>query len=269
MEITSNMISTKTIICRSNLVLAIEDIYKHLSPGKRDYIDEPFQIEMVYYQNSVKHMESVIPKKKKQSFRNSLNIVVNLNGKKINFKTSKNGKFQLTGCRSEEQALKCIQYFVTICLKECHDYITALDECAFFEFQTVMTNIDFDIGFPVNRQRLDEIMNQETIYKSLFETSFGYTGVNIKFPVNLEDIMMCHYSAQFKMIDGISGWTPTIAHSKYSSFLKKKTKYNTFLVFHSGKVIMSGMTAESMKTDLNCFLDLVRSWKNRIEETIS
>lgn len=263
------MVSTKTIICRSNLIIAIQDIYEHLNLGKRDYLGDNFQIDMIYFQNHIKHVASIIPKNRKQSFRNSLNIVVGMDGKKINFKVSKNGKFQFTGCRSEGHAVDCIKNFMEICRRECSNDITALDRDAVFEFQTVMTNIDFDIGFPVNRQKLDEIMNKETNYRSLFETSFGYTGVNIKFPVSIDTLKIPQYSASFCFEEGISTWKTSVLKIPFASFLKKKGKYNTFLVFHSGKVIMSGMIAESMTEDLNVFLNIVRGWKSRVEERAS
>ena len=46
-----------------------------------------------------------------------------------------------------------------------------------------MTNIDFNIGYIINREELNRYINEHTEYNSLLETSFGYTGVNIKIPV--------------------------------------------------------------------------------------
>ena len=60
------------------------------------------------------------------------------------------------------------------------------DGCDNFEAILVpaMRNIDFSLGFYVNREELDSYINEETEYTSLLETSFGYTGVNIKIPMN-------------------------------------------------------------------------------------
>jgi TATA-box binding protein (TBP) (component of TFIID and TFIIIB) len=49
---------------------------------------------------------------------------------------------------------------------------------------------------------------------------------------------------------------------------KKKGRYNTFLVFHSGKVIMSGMFLETMEKDYNHFIDLMKEWEPTIKEKI-
>ena len=44
-----------------------------------------------------------------------------------------------------------------------------------------MTNIDFDLGFNINRIHLDKYIKQKTEHKSIYEPSYGYTGANIKF----------------------------------------------------------------------------------------
>jgi hypothetical protein len=49
---------------------------------------------------------------------------------------------------------------------------------------------------------------------------------------------------------------------------KQKKKYNTFLVFHSGNIIMSGMMRETMKRDFDIFIKLLMEWKPYIEEKI-
>jgi hypothetical protein len=54
-------------------------------------------------------------------------------------------------------------------------------------YDPVMYNIDFSLNFKVNRENLDTLINTETSYTSLLETTFGYTGVNIKFPVNISE----------------------------------------------------------------------------------
>jgi TATA-box binding protein (TBP) (component of TFIID and TFIIIB) len=46
----------------------------------------------------------------------------------------------------------------------------------------------------------------------------------------------------------------------------KKDRYTTFLVFHSGKVIVSGITAEITKPAYEYFLKIIIKCKNEIEE---
>jgi hypothetical protein len=58
-----------------------------------------------------------------------------------------------------------------------------VDNLTIDDYNELMTNIDFNVGFTINRENLDKYINSNTDYNSLLETSFGYTGVNIKIPM--------------------------------------------------------------------------------------
>ena len=108
--------------------------------------------------------------------------------KTINFKLSKNGKIQMTGCREDNDAHICITNFFTMLFNSCcKNYLNLLGTNNDIYYYTVMTNIDFNIGFEINRQKLNELINAHTEYNSLLETSFGYTGVNIKMPIYIQE----------------------------------------------------------------------------------
>ena len=131
-------------------------------------------------------------------------------------------------------------------------------------YNTVMTNIDFNVGFTVNREALDRYINTETKYNSLLEISFGYTGINIKFLVDDNSL----YDLQIPTFEFINGnWIESTTYYKDIPS-KKKKKYNTFLVFHSGNVIMSGMVSKLMKPAFNQFKDIINFSKNLIEEKL-
>ena len=123
-------------------------------------------------------------KKKGNFFRNSVTIVMIIDGKRINYKVSKNGKFQMTGCKYDEQAKKCIQYIWKYIQKSTNVYsLSNNDKQLEVMFVPAMRNIDFSLGFLVDREKLDAYFNLYTDYNSLLETSFGYTGVNVKIPI--------------------------------------------------------------------------------------
>ena len=136
-----------------------------------------------------------------------------------------------------------------------------------------MTNIDFPLGFLVDRQNLDTYLNNSSDYKSLLETSFGYTGVNIKIPLrNLDGYKILKYTydragvARSQYIN-FEDYYPTldpITQAKYD----KKVSYMTFLVFQSGNVIMSGMAKELMKSYYHDFWDIIRECKDIIIEKL-
>ena len=114
-------------------------------------------------------------------------------------------------------------------------------------------------------------------FHSLLETSFGYTGVNIKIPItdNITELKIkrVQYNSKKK-----NPWV--VSEATYEDYLDllpikekdkklKKDRYNTFLVFHSGKVIMSGMTSEFMRKAYTYFLRIMRTCYDDIREKLA
>ena len=284
------MASTKTIIGVSNIEMNIEGIFNHL--GTKEYhvvkkrrgrrkkdageenpnkLDEGDIISLKYRDR----VRGVNLKKttSRKFFRNALTVVMYVDGKFINFKLSQNGKFQITGPKKTEQAVKSIKTFWELIKGNDKLYKYKKDDKVFrVIFLTVMTNIDFNIGFNVDREKLDTYMNEFTKYNSLLEMSFGYTGVNIKFPI---DKKLDFYAPRISYID--NKWeSDQITYDKYLETLsadeynkqKNKRRYNTFLVFHSGNVIMSGMIKKYMKDEYNQFIRIMKGCKEKFEEKL-
>jgi TATA-box binding protein (TBP) (component of TFIID and TFIIIB) len=215
-------------------------------------------------------------KHRERFFRNALNVVLSLGDKCINFKLSKNGKFQLTGCKFLWHAQVSVTAFLHMIQKHCPGMIPSTSTRVYF--QTVMTNMDFNVGHTINRQNLDKLMNDSTPYYSLLETSFGYTGVNIKFPIPDEWWTILEVPL-VTLSWGEEDKNPTRIHEEKVVYdraltpadrtrLANKKKFNTFLVFHSGNVIMSGMNPQIMKADYVAFTGLLTSWNDKIREHI-
>lgn len=206
-------------------------------------------------------------------FRNALTVVMYVDDKFINFKLSQNGKFQITGPKKTDHAVKSIKTFWELIRDDNELYTYKKGEKVFrVIFLTVMTNIDFNIGFNVDREKLDTYMNEFTKYNSLLEMSFGYTGVNIKFPL---DKKLDFYAPRISYIGG--KWeSDTITYDTYLETLSveeynkqiNKNRYNTFLVFHSGNVIMSGMIKKYMKDEYNQFIKIMKGCKEKFEEKL-
>ena len=287
-------VSTKTIIAFTNLEIDIENLFPKLTtkdyviiPKKRgrkkkdEYVNpnenlEPGSIITLKYQDKVRGSDLKKKKvnKSQKYFRNALTMVMVIEKNKLlNFKISKNGKFQITGCKHDEHAQLCIKYFWDH-LKSVGDTVYRINGDNIRSiFITVMTNIDFNIGFYVNREALDHYVNSNTQFNSLLETSFGYTGVNIKIPMKIKENMNINC---ITLVEDV--WI----HSKikYSAYLdiigdkarekeKQKKRFNTFLVFQSGNVIMSGMIKEYMEEYYDIFFNIVEKCKHLIKEKIS
>ena len=287
-------VSTKTIIGISNLEINLDDIYEKLPitpykiikkrrgrKRKDEIVTEKIIIDngsiiTLKYQGELRGVDLKNKKKTRSSnkyFRNAVTVVMKIddNGsvdKFINFKISHNGKFQMTGCKSCLQAEKCIK-FIWKFINEFH-----IGEQNSFKviFRTVMTNIDFNLGFTVNRENLDKYINNHTPHNSLLETSFGYTGVNIKIPFTDK------IDNELKTIE----WDKTKWKKYNTSFqqyldiipLKDKEKelnkqrYKTFLVFQSGNVIMSGLNKQYMEKYYNEFYKIINQCSDQIVEKL-
>ena len=284
------VISTETIIAKTNWKVDILALFNHLpvtnykvipkkrgrksKDEKKDEKKEELldgQIVTLKIGSKLRGVNLKDKKNAKRFFRNSLTIVMHLDNKFINFKVSKNGKFQFTGCKHERHSHKCMEYIYEY-TKNTQKIIQVEGNQSEIIFLTVMTNINFNLGFCINRENLDDHVNTSTKYYSLLETSFGYTGVNIKIPLeNIENIPIT------KIAYVADKWVEQpFNYAKYIDTLDEKEKkkeklkirYNTFLVFQSGNVILSSPHKECMRETFHEFLDIIRTCRPSIEEKI-
>lgn len=285
-------VSTKTIIGVSNIHVNIESIFDHLNTKEYHVVQKKRgrrkkdahevipnrlsdgDIISLKYRDRLKGVDLKKKSHKNKFFRNALTVVMYVADKFINFKLSQNGKFQITGPKKTDHAIRCIKIFWDIVkdVSDLYEYKNKEDSVFRVSFLTVMTNIDFNIGFNVDREKLDTYINEFTKYNSLLEMSFGYTGVNIKFPIKKE---LEFYLNRISFLD--NEWVhDTIMYTDYLNSLTEddrakqlsKKRYNTFLVFHSGNVIMSGMIKKYMEPEYNRFIQIIKQCRDNIEEKL-
>lgn len=278
-------VSTKTFIIATNITVDIEKLFDFLPitnyvviPKKRGrkkkmVITDPNKniksgsIITLELKNKIRGVS--LKKKKKGStgidyFRNSITIVMINEDKKINFKISKNGKFQMTGCKYDRQAEDCVKIIWNLVKNQSDLYTKKPEEPFQALFIPAMRNIDFNLGFVVDREKLDEYFNIKTKYSSLFETSIGYTGVNIKIPV-IENMSCLRLK---KLVYDANDWVQPqyVPYDDYLATLEvkeqkkklSKERNTTFLVFQSGKTICSAMCEEFAKEAYKRFIDIIR-----------
>ena len=289
-------VSTKTFTATTNLDIKIDKLFeilpitnyvvtvkkrgrkkKGVSINQNEQI-KPGSIVTVKFQNILRGVE-LKPKKTKQKkrkwFRNSITVVIILD-KPINFKVCRNGTFQMTGCKTHEHAEECVKNIWNI-IKDKKDDIYTFTRGNTLEtlFIPSMRNIDFSLGFLVDREKLNKYICTEKKFHCLLETSFGYTGVNIKVPLQ-------HDIKTMKVIKLIydkdnNMWEKSLTtYNEYLELLTPKEKetklkverYNTFLVFHSGKIIVSGLTSDFMRQVYYDFTEIIKEAFDHIEERL-
>lgn len=302
LDINEIPVSTKTFIVMTNVNLNLLELFRTLNvveyvpfPKTRGKKKENTKKNLDLPDGSIITLEignlfrGVLLKKKKKKksetgeeldlqtkpFRNSLTVVMVIDGKKINFKVYRNGKFQLTGCKTDKHAMECIKHMWKYVGKT--DIFQYQNKKTFEAiFVPAMRNIDFKLGFMVNRENLDKYINTETNYTSLLETSIGYTGVNIKIPVrsSILDLKI----KKLRWSNRHESWRK-IVKVPYQEFLDKLTPKErkkklekrvlvTFLVFNSGSTIVSAMCKEVMKDVFYEFCRIIQQNRVLFEEKI-
>ena len=188
--------------------------------------------------------------------------------------------FSILFCFNSSLVNFCLVY-VDKCVKYIWEYIKNYSTIYSFTrgtnleaiFIPSMRNIDFSLGFIVDREKLNQYMCTQKEFHCLLETSFGYTGVNVKVPLTKDIKTMKVKKISEKDGEWQEFWT---TYKEYLDILSPKERdtklqserHNTFLVFHSGKVIMSGLTADFMREVYYYFLSIIRASFNKIEERL-
>jgi len=283
-------VSTRTFTATTNLTIDIEKISKHVTVHETDdsrlrgskgpAMNEALTaipvgtIISVNYLGDIRGINLKPRKKSKRWFRNSFTVVVNAGDKLLNFKVCRNGTFQITGALSFQHAVQCIQCIWKnikstkfYSLPDGEETLTAL-------IIPAMRNLDFTLGIKINRELFDQyILDINPGYHCLLETSFGYTGLNVK-----KKIVKPITDLKILKITGDNWDGELVSYQEYLDVLTpearqtklKHTRYNTFLVFHSGKIIQSGMSADFMRDDFYEFCEIINDAHaaGRIEEKL-
>jgi hypothetical protein len=293
--------STKTVIAVTNMKINLDLFYQyvpivnysfpkkkrgrkkegdvsHLGPNKLDY----FPIGSIIALKNKKTIRGELPKKRQTAsstfFRNSVTIQMKIdeNNKFVNGKVCSNGKFQITGCNDEVYAYKFIYYLYDLMKttsEQIGEDIFTIQKNSIFRTEypsaiinVVMKNINFKIGFNVNRERLDNYVRENTEYYSLFLSDL-HTCVSIKMEAKrpseekLDMVVMKGPDDFEKSLVDFSVYSLHYDHNKKN----EKKKYHTFLVFYSGSVILSSCGPETEMV-YNRFAEIIEQNKESLKE---
>ncbi len=222
------------------------------------------------------HCRKQRQKKSKKGFRNSFTVVIVFD-KPINFKVYINGTFQMTGCKTHAHAEMCVKYIWNAIKHNPKMYTLRTGKHLDALFIPAMRNIDFSLGFRIDRERLHRYITTKTDWYSLLETSIGYTGVNIQIPLqtcisNMRIINVTINNLDEEWAEGHEvGYDTYLNRIDPKDRVAKLTKERdiTFLVFQSGKLIMSGTCADFMRPVYYEFLNVIRECYDEIEERLN
>ena len=141
-----------------------------------------------------------------------------------------------------------------------------------------MRNIDVSVGFDINTNALHKLNVEKAEYISAHARGHRYPGVNMKYKldIDLPNLSMPRYTWTDDPLTGELIFSETETNfEEYLSRLKlkdRKTKlkdrYCTFLVFNSGKIIVSCINSYYAQQEYDRFIPYILSNREFIEKRI-
>jgi hypothetical protein len=208
--------------------------------------------------------------KKIVSFLNQVTIVLSIGSVILNMMLFKDN-FKIAGCKDNDDAVEAA-------LIAWQDYIVKIPNCWKFRpqfddkeprfiFRLVMRNVDFKLGFFIDRKALNKLMNSkkydDKVFMSQCETT-GHTNVNIKMYAHQPD----GYDYDCLVLPEDKKYYFIKLESNIYKVKKAKKEYTTFIVFSSSEIILSGKYEDEMKLYYEFFISEVFKNKSLIEEKI-
>jgi TATA-box binding protein (TBP) (component of TFIID and TFIIIB) len=228
-------------------------------------------------------------KPKEKQMRNCSTIIMKIGGKPrnkyYNIKISRKGNFHITGCTCRDTVIKILQYIWTLLTSVADswnfvpnsvDHLLAYITCR-------MSNVHFTVPFAFNLKNLNYVIkmslqgNDEegAEYSCIYEPSVGYVGANVKIRSTLERIeevditkVECIDGKFIESVTKFSEYLDTLPPREKRKKINTHKYQNSFLVFSSGKTIMSGKI--SLKNRRDCyhkFCKLIEEHKNGFAES--
>lgn len=203
--------------------------------------------------------------KKRNNFFNQATILVKLNSilpesikenRIINVKIFLNGGIQMTGLKSEEEGILCVEQIIIPTLLETFQtnqdgsiskVIKSSTDIYHHNFRIVLINSDFKLGFKLKRDALYHILTSKYNIFATYEPCI-YPGVNSKYywNKNYKDELQNPYDSKYKckwtdtpMQEGVCYCTK-MCSGKGCGEGDGKCKKVTISIFQSGSVIITG-----------------------------
>ena len=231
---------------------------------------------------SIVRSSNVKKQKRDKYFLNSITTIMYFNTDKykdklINLKITNTGRIQMTGCKDDDLTVTCIRTLINTMktVKEwtgvdLYEINTSLSSMVVntndivIILYTVMKNKNINIGFKINREKLDQLINKKyQDYISIFDGTTSGAGVNIKTKINKweENLPMYIIDSKETMKTSLVN-TEKVIKVFTKSNKHNFNKYHTFLCFKSGSCIHSGR-GDDMNEALDKFVKIL--YENRAE----
>jgi len=225
--------------------------------------------------------------KRDKYFLNSITTIMYVSNEKykdklINLKITNTGRIQMTGCKEDELTVYCITSLLKTMdqVKEwtgvelytinhsLSDTVIPTKDIIIILY-TVMKNKNINLGFKINREKLDSIINKNyQDYISIFDGTTSGAGVNIKTKILRWEENLPMYVVK-DVEKGVCVKEEINAEKVIKTFTKSNkynlNKFHTFLCFKSGSCIHSGR-GDDMVEALDKFVNILETNRHIIED---
>lgn len=234
---------------------------------------------------SIVRSSNVKKQKRDKYFLNSITTIIYFNNDKykdklINLKITNTGRIQMTGCKDDDLTVTCIRTLINsmntakewtgVDLYQINTSLSSMvvnTNDIVIILYTVMKNKNINIGFKINREKLDQLINAKyQDYISIFDGTTSGAGVNIKTKINKWEENLPMYT-----IDSNENMKTSFVNSEkvikvFTKSSKHNTnKYHTFLCFKSGSCIHSGR-GDDMIEALDKFVKILYDNREEVED---
>lgn len=282
-----NMKSHRTHWCAANC-RRMRTNNKGREVKKDTIVEESFLIEgtdvyqIRYFCTDCKQYYTLRQLEKNTNFLNQTTIEISIGEIILHIMVFKDN-FKVAGCRTVDDAVVAIRILwedhirhmkPTLGIRPWQMGKKWQDQDPRFLFRLVMRNINFSIGFCIDRERLNRLMNEEkyrdVVHMSQCETT-GNTNVNIKMHTHKPKDHRFYTLEYPKSTLRQKVCEPVVlglADNVYGTKKKDKKIWTTMVVFSTSQVILSGRYPEVMKKRYQFFIDELIRNRHKIEEKI-
>lgn len=166
-------------------------------------------------------------------FGNQVTLVLEIDDTRINLKAFKNGRIQMTGVKNIEQGSRAIEHFASVlreAQKTIYSFAVEPDKLLAGDYRVCLINSDFDLGFPIKRDRLYSFVREAFPDVLCTYEPCNYHGVKFKYMWNESN----------KNRPGICRCKDGFCRGNGDGSGEGKCRKVTVAVFQSGKVIATG-----------------------------
>jgi hypothetical protein len=211
--------------------------------------------------------------KKISSFLNQCKISLSMGPKqrKLDIMVFKNN-IKFAGCESVEQAVEGMKllfskhFLPTLDSEEHRVCDIPADGRLNFTFSTVMENAGFKIGFPINRAKLNRLMNTQSpeFSDKVYMSEFDIEDVSVK--VQMYSIKPTEPPGAC-IIYSFDKQKFEVSESEHLHY-NINDGFDTFMVFSSGQCNLTGRFQSSKKQNFNFFIDQIFKNRHILEENL-